>query len=144
MEHVQSLGRDVVLLAIPMGTARPYTLSSGTAFPGSLALGALLVATEKQSATHPRQADLKWIRKPYCLTEPSNILARFHTSAWGPAPWPAVEEPALLSQPWHQRSEQYTVPSDLSSRLLMQGAHRYVLSGRDASASDRAACAACS
>ena len=66
MEHVQSLGRDVVLMALPMGTARPYTSSSGTAFPASLALGALLVATDKQSSTHPRQADLGLIRNPYC------------------------------------------------------------------------------
>ena len=58
MEHVQSLGRDVVLMAIPMGTSRPFTSSSGTAFPSTLALGALLVATDKQSATHPRSAIL--------------------------------------------------------------------------------------
>lgn len=54
VEHVQTMGRDVVLVAIPMGTARPFTSSSGTAFPSTLALGALLVATDKQSATHPR------------------------------------------------------------------------------------------
>ncbi len=54
VEHVQSLGREGVLMAIPMGTSRPFTSSSGTAFPSTQALGALLVATDKQSATHPR------------------------------------------------------------------------------------------
>ena len=58
VEHAQSMGRDVVLMAIPMGVPRPFTLSSGTAFPGAVALGALLVAIDKQSASHPRQADL--------------------------------------------------------------------------------------
>lgn len=55
MEHVESLGHDVVLVAVPMGNTEPYTSSTGTAFPGAPALGALLVAMDRQSSTHPRQ-----------------------------------------------------------------------------------------
>ena len=55
MEHVESLGHDVVLVAVPMGNIEPFTSSTGTAFPGAPALGALLVAMDRQSSTHPRQ-----------------------------------------------------------------------------------------
>lgn len=55
MEHVESVGRDRVLVAVPMGSADPAAASSGTAFPSAPALGALLIAMDKDSAKHPRQ-----------------------------------------------------------------------------------------
>ena len=57
VEHVESPGHDVVLVAVPLGccpTAGPSP--SGTAFPASPSLGALLVAMDRESARHPRHA----------------------------------------------------------------------------------------
>ena len=55
VEHVESLGNDVVLVAVPMGNTEPFTSSIGTAFPAAPALGALLVAMDRESSTHLRQ-----------------------------------------------------------------------------------------
>ena len=57
MEHVESLGHDVVLVAVPLGCCpRAGPSPSGTAFPASPSLGALLVAMDRESARHPRHA----------------------------------------------------------------------------------------
>ena len=57
MEYVESLGHDVVLVAVPLGCyPRAGPSPSGTAFPACPSLGALLVAMDRESARHPRHA----------------------------------------------------------------------------------------
>ena len=57
MEHVEALGHDVVLVAVPLGCCpRAGPSPSGTAFPACPSLGALLVAMDRESAKHPRHA----------------------------------------------------------------------------------------
>lgn len=57
VEHVEALGHDVVLVAVPLGCCpRAGGSASGTAFPACPSLGALLVAMDRESARHPRHA----------------------------------------------------------------------------------------
>ncbi len=74
VEHIESMGRDRVLVAVPMGSADLAVASSGTAFPSAPALGALLVAMDKDSAKHPRRASLVCPRLTIILHDPSLML----------------------------------------------------------------------
>lgn len=137
VEHVESLGQDVVLVAVPMITSRPYTSSSGTAFPGYPVLGALLVAMDRDSATHPRSASqgdptcgcASWKRKMALILKPA-------------------PQQGLAGQLDHRQARssivhvsESTVTLDgvsMTMPLGSQGAHGCVLLGRDTGASGRA------
>jgi len=82
VEHVEPLGHDVVLVAVPMGYSEPFTSSTGTAFPGAPALGALLVAMDRQSSTHPRQDPKETLTVPLGGSACIIVATGLHALSW--------------------------------------------------------------